>query len=321
MKLIFFGDSAWGSKTLKACVDAGHEVLGVVGRTAASTPCLADVSHALGLDYQVFKKVNGDECKAWIGSKRATLGVSVSYDQIFKESTCSLFPAGAINAHCGKLPYYRGRNILNWALINGEAEFGMTVHYIDKAIDTGNIIHQVVLPIGLDDDYQTLLTRSIEEMPALVTKAISDLEADVATPRTQGFWEGTFFSKRRSGDESIDWTRSSLEIFNFVRGITRPAPGARANIDGNDLVIWKVGFEPTSPSYEAIAGEVVAWTAERQPVVKTGDSVIFLLDYEWVSGGPKLRIGHRFMGADARRIQELEDKVARLESMLLARTE
>lgn len=319
MKLIFFGDSEWGSKTLKACMNVGHEVLGVVGRTSATTSCLAQVSQDLGIEYRVFGKVNSDECKDWIKAKGATLGVCVSYDQIFREATCSLFPAGAINAHCGKLPHYRGRNILNWALINGEVEFGITVHYIDKAIDTGDIIHQVVLPITQEDDYQTLLTRSIEAMPAVVMKAVGDLEAGTATPLPQRFWEGSFFSKRLSGDESINWERSSQEIFNFVRAITRPAPGARAHLARSDLVVWKVRFEQGSPHYRAIPGEVVAWSPDKNPVVKTGDSVICLLDYEWLSNGPKLRVGNRFIGPEARRIQELESKIESLESMLLGK--
>ena len=64
---------------------------------------------------------------------------------------------GTINCHAGKLPFYRGRNVLNWAIINGESEFGITVHFIDDGIDTGDIIKQKTYPISLNDDYKSIL--------------------------------------------------------------------------------------------------------------------------------------------------------------------
>ncbi|MEA1052839.1 formyltransferase family protein [Lamprobacter modestohalophilus] len=80
--------------------------------------------------------------------------------QIFKKSTIERLDLGAINCHAGKLPFYRGRNILNWALINDEEEFGITVHSVDTGVDTGDIIRQQCFPITDADDYSTLLERA-----------------------------------------------------------------------------------------------------------------------------------------------------------------
>ena len=77
----------------------------------------------------------------------------MSFDQIFKEEIINIPPLKIINCHAGKLPFYRGRNILNWALINDEKEFGITVHYVDFGIDTGDSILQKNYEITDDDDY------------------------------------------------------------------------------------------------------------------------------------------------------------------------
>lgn len=81
----------------------------------------------------------------------------MSFDQIFKEELLKLYPRKIINCHAGKLPFYRDRNILNWALINDEKEFGISVHFIDKGINTGDIILQKTYEIKDSDDYTTLL--------------------------------------------------------------------------------------------------------------------------------------------------------------------
>ena len=83
----------------------------------------------------------------------------MSFDQIFKSEIIYLSKHKIINCHAGKLPFYRGRNVLNWVLINDE-EFGITVHYVDEGIDTGDIILQKKFPISDQDNYKTLLEKS-----------------------------------------------------------------------------------------------------------------------------------------------------------------
>ncbi|EAL4745838.1 formyl transferase [Campylobacter jejuni] len=98
--------------------------------------------------------------------------VSMSFDQIFKEELLKLYPRKIINCNAGKLPFYRDRNILNWALINDEKEFGISVHFIDKGINTGDIILQKTYEIKDSDDYTTLLNLCHKECASLLYESL-----------------------------------------------------------------------------------------------------------------------------------------------------
>ena len=96
----------------------------------------------LGIEFLVTENVNSESFINRMKKHEADIFVSMSFDQIMKSKLYSLPTLGSINCHAGKLPLYRGRNILNWVLINDEKEFGITVHYIDDGVDTGDIIVQ-----------------------------------------------------------------------------------------------------------------------------------------------------------------------------------
>src|SRR5690606_11568598 len=114
-----------------------------------------------------------------------------------------------INCHAGKLPYYRGRNILNWVLINDENEFGITVHYIDDGIDTGDLILQETFPITDNDNYKTLLEVAYVECGNLLYKAINKIQEGNVKPVSQSTIHsvGFYCGIRRQGDEIINWNQ------------------------------------------------------------------------------------------------------------------
>jgi methionyl-tRNA formyltransferase len=92
------------------------------------------------IDYLKYENINSKNFIERIKTYFCDLFVSMSFNQIFKDEIINLTPLRIINCHAGKLPFYRGRNILNWVLINDEKEFGITVHYVDEGIDTGDFI-------------------------------------------------------------------------------------------------------------------------------------------------------------------------------------
>jgi methionyl-tRNA formyltransferase len=96
----------------------------------------------------------------------------MSFNQIFREEIMNMPPLKTINCHAGQLPFYRGRNILNWALINDEKCFGITVHYVDSGIDTGDIILQRTYPINDADNYKSLLEVAYTECANILYDAI-----------------------------------------------------------------------------------------------------------------------------------------------------
>lgn len=244
-----------------------------------------------GIDCLVDKNVNSLDFIEQIKTYCCDLLVSMSFNQIFKEEILNLAPQGFINCHAGKLPFYRGRNILNWALINDEKEFGITVHYIDTGIDTGDIILQKILPITDSDNYETLLERSYvacaevlhESLNLIQQGKVKRINQDKINPH------GSYFPQRVQGDERINWSQTSREVFNFVRAICIPGPQARSYVNGTELFINKVELIEDAPVYKCTAGTIVGKKDDKF-IIKTLDSTIILSEYTCES---KLCIGYR----------------------------
>jgi methionyl-tRNA formyltransferase len=247
-------------------------------------------------DYHIpyFKtpNINSPEFYSVLKEFDCDLFVSMSFNQIFKDPIINLPRLKTINCHAGKLPFYRGRNILNWVLINDESEFGITVHYVDSGIDTGNIIEQVVIPILDDDDYSTLLEKAYtgcaNTLYLAIRKFVNGKVPSVSQAEIHPV--GFYCTHRVSGDELIDWNQTSREIFNFIRAICSPGPQAQTVLRNKILKINKCRLVNSAPIYKGINGVVVGRDNESFKV-KTLDSIIEIVDYEYDG---IVRIGDRF---------------------------
>ena len=168
----------------------------------------------------------------------------MSFDQIFKKDIINSVNKKIINCHAGKLPFYRGRNILNWALINGEKEFGITTHFINEKIDCGKIIRQKVFKISKDDDYKSLLDKSYNECAKILYKTIKSLQNNDYIVKAQNTIssKSSYFRKRIMGDEVLNLKKKSNEIVNFVKALVEPGPLARINLRNNQIFIKKVSI-------------------------------------------------------------------------------
>jgi methionyl-tRNA formyltransferase len=196
-----------------------------------------------------------------------------------------------INCHAGKLPFYRGRNILNWALINDEKEYGITAHYLDEGIDTGDIIVQKLYEITDLDNYSSLLTRSYSYCADVLCEAILQIENGTVHTVKQNSIDpvGFYCGMRQSGDEILDWNQTSRQIFNFIRAISSPGPMARSEINGNEIKINKARMIDGAHHYVGICGQVVGISTDGF-IVKTKDTTLEILEYDY---SKKIRIGDR----------------------------
>ena len=293
MKIGFFGDGPWSHKSLeKLLLDEKYSVEFICARFNNPDNFLLEKSKKLGIDLFIEKNINEVSFQEKLKKYNCDLFVSMSFDQIFKKETFNIPKKGTINCHAGKLPFYRGRNILNWALINGEKEFGITVHFVDEGIDTGDIIKQETYKITLKDNYKTLLEKAYINCPKLLIKAIDSIYYGNYTRISQplGTQYGFYCSKRKLGDEVIDWNQSSLNIFNFIRALTYPGPAARTKIEGNEIKILKSDLINNAPDYIGIPGTLL-FKDENGFLVKTQDSFIRITKWE---SPKKLRVGMRF---------------------------
>lgn len=292
IKIGYFADGQWSHRALaKILSDETLRVTFICARYDTPDPILKATAIEYDLDFITHPKINSAEFLDWMKNYGSDLFVSMSFNQIFRKELINLPPLKTINCHAGKLPFYRGRNILNWALINDEKEFGITVHYVDEGIDTGDIILQQCYSISDEDNYSTLLDRAYEGCATDLYSAIKLIQKNKIRPIAQNKIHPTGFycSARRDGDERLNWNQNSRDIFNFVRGICHPGPQARTFLEEKEIKINRVQYFPSAPSYKGLVGVVVG-VEDDAFFVKTSDSYIKVT--EW-SGCARPGIGDR----------------------------
>lgn len=290
----YFADGPWSHEALKRLSsDTGFNLKFICARHDNPDPVLNNRSKELGIPFFTSSNINSQDFLDTIKSHNCDILVSMSFNQIFKKKLINHAPMGIINCHAGKLPYYRGRNILNWALINDETEFGVTVHYIDEHIDTGDIILQESHRITDDDDYATLLERAYKICPDLLYSALKLIrDGKAALTKQKSIHSlGFYCTARKPGDEKLDWNQSSREVFNFVRAICPPGPSARCWLGEDEFKIKKVEYLPDAPTYKGIVGAVLRSTKEDF-WVKTADSYVRVTGWE---ADRQPRVGDRFI--------------------------
>lgn len=293
IKIGYFADGSWGVESLKRILkDKNISINFICLRYNSEDQDIKKIAKNNKIDCFTHKDINSYDFLKRIKKYKSDLFVSMSFDQIFKENIINLPKYNIINCHAGKLPFYRGRNVLNWVLINDENEFGITVHYVDKGIDTGDIILQESYKITDDDTYATLLKRSYQHCSNLLIKAINKIRNNNIRPIKQekihpvGFYCG----RRGSGDELLSWNQTSREVFNFVRAICKPGPMARTFLNNKEMKINKVTMIKNAPNYKSIVGQILKKT-KKGFIVKTKDSIVEVIDYYYKD---KIKVGSRF---------------------------
>lgn len=292
IKIGYFADGPWSHLAFeKLILDKTIEICFVVPRSDTTDYTLKEFAHTHSIDYLFPIRINNSEFIDKVKLYNVDLFVSMSFNQIFAADLLEIPRLGVINCHAGKLPFYRGRNILNWALINDEKEFGITVHFVDTGIDTGDIIKQQCYPITDDDDYQSLLKISHIECADLLYDSIKVIQHGTVNRIKQNLIHpvGFYCGRRSEGDETINWKQKSRVLFNFIRSICKPGPMATSYFNGKPVRINKAKIVANAPSYIGTEGQLLAKTADGF-LVKTEDSFIEIFEIEYED---KLRVGDK----------------------------
>lgn len=286
MKIGYFADGPWSHKAIELIAkDSSFEIVFIVPRFDTQDPVLKEWADKLNIPFLPHPNVNDTTFIEKLGEFQADIFVSMSFNQILKAEIINFPPEGFINCHAGALPFYRGRNPLNWVLINGESSFGITTHYVDEGIDTGDVIEQRLYPIQKVDDYGSLLTKAITECAAVLYSALTKISSKKfeAIKQTNIHPVGTYFGMRKVGDEIIDFSWPSERVHNFVRGITSPGPCARFYKGSDEYAIVETSLIENAPDYIATIGEVIG--RDGGNIVKTGDNTIKLQKIAKIVGG------------------------------------
>lgn len=305
MNIVFMGTPDFAVASLQAICEAGHRVVGVVtvpdrptgrGLKVTQSPVKQyALQHQLPLlqPERLRDPQFQDALRAW----GADLFVVVAF-RMLPESVWSMPPLGTFNLHASLLPQYRGAAPINWALINGERETGVTTFLLDHHIDHGGILLQASTPISSDDTAETLHDRLAAMGSQLVVRTIEGLAAGTLTPRPQpADTQLKPAPKIFKADCAIPWQLSGAKIVDFVRGLS-PYPAATMQLSDpqgelHTFKVYQVSFEPDSESH---LGE---WLTDRRSYQKVGvsDGFVHILSLQ-PSGKRRINISEFLRGYD-----------------------
>ncbi len=230
------------------------------------------IARKAGVPVRTPERVGAEEI-AFLRSLGAELLFSFYYRRIIPSEALNSARLGAYNMHGALLPRYRGRACVNWAVLNGERETGATLHVMTDEPDRGDIIDSEAVPIDFADTALDVSLKVAEAARLVLARSLPALEAGTAARRPQDEAQASYFGRRRPEDGRIDWNRSAAEIYNLVRAVTRPFPGAFAFARGEKYFIWKA--EPADG--EDRPGRIVS----REPLlVGTGGGLLRVVEME-----------------------------------------
>lgn len=261
MRIIFMGTPEFAAVSLDALHHSSHEVLAVV--TVADKPSgrgqqlneSAVKKYALEKNIPVLQpiKLRDEIFLAELKSFKAELFVVVAF-RMLPEEVWAMPAKGTINLHGSLLPQYRGAAPINWAIINGEKETGVTTFFIEKEIDTGKVILQTTIPIGENETAGGLHDRMMHIGAKTLVQTVDMIahgkpEALAQDDFSQNIEELKPAPKIFKEDSEINWNKTVAEIHNFIRGLS-PYPAARISLRGKTLKIFsgEKKFEPSSSS-------------------------------------------------------------------------
>lgn len=264
MRIVFMGTPDFAVGSLQALCESGkHEIVGVVtqpdrpkgrGNKMLMTP-VKEYALEQGLTVYQPQKVKTPEFVQTLRELQPELIVVAAFGQFLSRELLELPPYGCINVHASLLPKYRGAAPIQYAIIKGEKESGVTIMQMDIGMDTGAMLEKVVVPITENTTMGELHDALREQGAALLLKVIDDIAAGTAVAEPQNDAEATYATLLDRSMEHIDWTKSAQEVHNLIRGFN-PAPSTFTKLpNGKSLKIW--GSRLTEKKSEAAAGTVV----------------------------------------------------------------
>jgi methionyl-tRNA formyltransferase len=287
--IIFLGTPDFAVASLDALVQAGMDVVAVVtapdkpaGRGMKLTPS-AVKQYALDKNIPVLQpeKLRDPLFLSELRSYQADVQVVVAF-RMLPEMVWSMPPLGTINLHGSLLPQYRGAAPINWAIMNGELETGVTTFKLKQEIDTGDVLQKKSMPIGPEDDFRTVHDR------------MKTLGADLLVETVRGVCNGTLEAMPQSSvqttslkkapkifttDCAISWERPTWDIHNQVRGLS-PFPGAFTELHGKTLKVYRTKPFELPPSAEAIKPGQVYSDGKSMLAFRTGNGWLAVLELQ-----------------------------------------
>ena len=246
MRILFMGTPDFAVASLKALVEAGHEICGVFtqpdkpqnrGHKLAFSP-VKEYALTQNLPvYQLLKMRDGTALEL-VRELHPELIVVAAYGRILPEDILNTPPYGSINVHSSMLPKYRGAAPINWAILNGESVTGVTIMYMAAQLDAGDVIRCAETPIDPDAGAQLLTERLAQLGAETLLQAVEDLKNGTATRTPQDHTQFTYAPMLDRSLSPLDFTKPARQLHDQVRGLI-PWPCASMTLNGGDVKVYR----------------------------------------------------------------------------------
>jgi methionyl-tRNA formyltransferase len=281
MPVVFFGTPAFAIPSLRALIESGEKIEAVVTRPdapkgrdrAPSAPPVKELALKHGLRVLQPRSMKDEGFVKELRDISPEFLVVVAYGRILTREIIGVPTVAPVNVHASLLPRYRGASPIAWAIINGDAETGVTTQIIKYELDTGDILLQEKTGIADEDTTETLSERLSVIGADLLVRTIKGLRDGTITPFPQA-GEPTYAPPLKKEDGLMNWNRTARELFNFARGM-HPWPGAYSFLHGERLRLAKVGLVPG----EGAPGRIAKAEGDEL-LVGTGEGLLSIIELQ-----------------------------------------
>ncbi|MBA1333787.1 MAG: Methionyl-tRNA formyltransferase [Firmicutes bacterium] len=284
MRVVFMGTPEFAAVSLKKLISTGYNVEAVVtqpdrpkGRgKKIQPPPVKQVACSAGIEVLQPERVRDKDFVSELKKISPDVIVVVAFGQILQEEILNIPPLGCINVHASLLPKYRGAAPINWCIINGEVSTGITTMYMDKGMDTGDMIYREEIAIENDESAGHLHDRLAGLGADVLVKTLGDVSAGVAPRTPQDHGQASYAPPLDREDGKVDWQKPAGVICNLIRG-TDPWPGSYTHYEGLRIKLWK------ATAVEGSSGErpgTVLEVSSRGIRVQAGDGQVLIQEIQ-----------------------------------------
>ena len=277
MKVIFLGTPEFSATCLQKIYESSHEVVGVVtqpdrANSRRGNKVIFSPVKTFALEHNIpvyqFSNISAEGENA-LREPDADIMVTAAYGQILRENILKVCPYGIINVHASLLPKYRGASPVQWAIINGEEELGVTIMQTELGVDTGDmIVKKSFRPVG-DENVDEMMEKLSHVGAELVVEALDLIESGKAVYVKQNEAEATHCKMLKKEDGKLSFTKSAKDVVNFVRGMT-PWPSAYLDTPFGTIKVLKAICTPG----EGKAGEILAADNKKGLIVACAEGAV-----------------------------------------------
>ena len=281
--IVVFGYHDVGVECLDALISRGSRVIAVF--THRDNPeekiwfkSVAQLARQHGIPVHTPDSVNTPEWIARLREMQPDIVFSFYYRNLICQEILAIPRLGAFNLHGSLLPKYRGRVPINWAVLNGEIRTGATLHHMVKRPDAGDIVDQEAVPISPRDTAQDVFIKVTAAARQVLERSLEAIKQGRAPRRPQDEAQASYFGGRKPDDGRIDWHADAQRIFNLIRALTHPYPGAFTDVEGRRFFVW---WAEPRPDGAGQPGQVVSVSPLR---VAAGKGSVEIVKWQWHDG-------------------------------------